>query len=69
MIHPATIKLGELYSKGLIQSDDDRVSTLISAFSDIIQDYKTPPKKILREDMDKFLSKQVKCVLETNLSI
>jgi translation initiation factor eIF-2B subunit delta len=59
VLHPATIKLGALYRSGIIQSDDDRVTTLIAAFSNIIKDYKTPPKKVLREDLDKSLSKQV----------
>ena len=59
ILHPATIKLGGLYSKGLVLADDDRVTSLIAAFCNIIQDYKTPPKKVLREDLDKYLSKQV----------
>mmetsp|Transcript_4327 Transcript_4327/g.7095 ORF Transcript_4327/g.7095 Transcript_4327/m.7095 type:complete len:532 (+) Transcript_4327:77-1672(+) len=64
ILHPATIKLGGLYSKGLVQADDDRVTVLISAFCTIIRDYKTPPKKILREDLDRFLSKQVQFLVE-----
>jgi translation initiation factor eIF-2B subunit delta len=59
VLHPATIKLGALYHKGTIQADDDRVTALIAAFSNIIQDYKTPPKKVLREDLDRYISKQV----------
>ena len=59
ILHPSTIKLGELYNRGLILADDDRVTSLIAAFTDIIRDYKTPPKRVLREDLDKFLSKQV----------
>lgn len=59
ILHPSTIKLGELYNRGLILADDDRVTSLIAAFTDIIRDYKTPPKRALREDLDKFLSKQV----------
>jgi len=59
ILHPSTIKLGELYNRGLILADDDRVTSLIAAFTDIIHDYKTPPKRALREDLDKFLSKQV----------
>lgn len=59
VLHPATIKLGALYCKGTIQADDDRVTALIAAFCNIIQDYKTPPKKVLREDLDKYISKQV----------
>jgi hypothetical protein len=48
-----------MFNKGQIQSDDDRVDALIRAFVKIIQDYKTPPKKVLREDLDKYISKQV----------
>lgn len=59
VLHPATIKLGALYCKGTIQADDDRVTALLAAFCNIIQDYKTPPKKVLREDLDKYISKQV----------
>lgn len=59
ILHPTTIKLGSLYSKGIIQSDDDRVTSLVAAFCNVIQDYKTPPKKVLREDLDKHISKQV----------
>lgn len=59
ILHPATIHLGLLFNKGEIQSDDDRVHALLLAFIDIVRDYKTPPKKILREDLDKYISKQV----------
>ena len=59
ILHPATIKLGALYSKGMIQADDDRVTSLVAVFCNLIQDYKTPPKKVLREDLDKYISKQV----------
>lgn len=58
-LHPATIKLGALYSKGTIQSDDDRVTALVAVFCNIISDYKTPPKKALREDLDKHVRAQV----------
>lgn len=58
-LHPATLKLGSLYNKGLIQADDDRVAALFSLFHSLISDYKTPPNKILREDLDKYISKQV----------
>lgn len=58
-LHPATVHLGLMYNKGQIQSDDDRVQALIIAFLTIIKDYKTPPKKILREDLDRYISKQV----------
>lgn len=59
ILHPATLKLGALYSKGLVQTDDDRVTSLVAVFCNLIQDYKTPPKKALREDLDKYISKQV----------
>lgn len=64
IIHPVTVKLGCLYSKGMILTDDDRVTTLIVAFSTIIKDYTTPPKKILREDLDKFICKQVQYLVD-----
>lgn len=59
ILHPATLKLGALYSKGLVQTDDDRVTSLVAVFCNLLQDYKTPPKKALREDLDKYISKQV----------
>ena len=58
-LNPATLKLGALYNKGLIRADDDRVAALFSLFYNLITDYKTPPNKILREDLDKYISKQV----------
>jgi translation initiation factor eIF-2B subunit delta len=69
ILHPATIKLGALYSKGTIQADDDRVTALVAAFCNIIQDYKTPPKKVLREDLDKYISKQVRICNESRLCL
>lgn len=60
ILHPATLKLGGLYSDGTIQEDDDRVTALMAAFYNIIEDYKTPPNKILREDLDRYISKQVR---------
>jgi translation initiation factor eIF-2B subunit delta len=59
ILHPAIVKLGLLYSRGLIFADDDRVSSLVAAFCNVIQDYKTPQKKAMREDLDKNISKQV----------
>ncbi|KAJ1434672.1 hypothetical protein B484DRAFT_417378 [Ochromonadaceae sp. CCMP2298] len=64
ILHPATIKLGGLYSKGHVLNDDDRVTSLLAAFVTVIQDYKTPPNKILREDLDRYLSKQVQFLVE-----
>mmetsp|Transcript_8740 Transcript_8740/g.12127 ORF Transcript_8740/g.12127 Transcript_8740/m.12127 type:complete len:507 (+) Transcript_8740:26-1546(+) len=64
-LHPATLKLGALYNKGLIQADDDRVAALISLFHNLVNDYKTPPNKILREDLDKYISKQIQFIVES----
>ncbi len=63
IIHPATVHLGLMYNKGIIQADDDRAHALIAVFCHIIEDYKTPPKKILREDLDKCISKQVSAAI------
>ena len=60
ILHPAIVKLGLLYSRGLIFADDDRVSSLVAAFCNLIRDYKTPPKKALREDLDRNISKQAR---------
>lgn len=59
ILHPATIQLGTMLSKGTITSDDDRAHALILAFRAIVQDYSTPPNKALREDLDRFIGKQV----------
>ncbi|RYG67195.1 hypothetical protein EON64_07995 [archaeon] len=59
ILHPATIQLGVLFSRGVTIADDDRAHALVLAFLSIIEDYSTPPNKILREDLDKYISKQV----------
>jgi hypothetical protein len=59
-LHPATVKVGALFTKGILQSDDDRLSSLFSALIYMIREYTTPPDKILREDLDKFICKQVR---------
>jgi hypothetical protein len=67
IIHPATLKLAGLFYNGSIHDDDDRVSALIVVFCKIIQDYKTPPKKSLREDLDKYIAKQVDLLTNDNI--
>jgi hypothetical protein len=42
-----------------VQSDDDRVMTLLLTFLDVIKDYKTPPNKNLSWDLDKHIRTQV----------
>lgn len=42
-----------------MQSDDDRVVTLLLTFLDVIRDYKTPPNKNLSWDLDKHIRTQV----------
>lgn len=42
-----------------MQSDDDRVITLLLTFLDVIKDYKTPPNKNLSWDLDKHIRTQV----------
>lgn len=63
IIHPGTVKLASLFEDGSIVDDDDRIISSIVLFSKIISDYKTPPKKSLREDLDKYFTKQVINVL------
>lgn len=62
-IHPATVKLGVYFRRGLVREDDDRVVALISALKTIVSDYVTPPKKSLAWDLDKFLSAQVQYLI------
>eukprot|EP01031_Cornospumella_fuschlensis_P043210 gene43210-52821_t len=64
ILHPATIQLGVLFSRGVIIADDDRAHALVVAFQSIIEDYTTPPNKILREDLDKYISKQVQHLVD-----
>ncbi len=63
ILHPAIVKLGGLFSRGTIFSDDDRVTSLIAAFQCVVKDYKTPPKKVLREDLDLYIRKQVSYIV------
>ncbi len=58
-LHAATVKLANLFYSGIVQEDDDRVIALIVLFCTLVQDYTTPPKRSLREDLDKYVAKQV----------
>lgn len=66
-IHPATLKLGDYFSNGIIHEDDDRVVALICAFRDIIRDYSTPAKKSISMDLDKYISAQVQHLIHCRL--
>lgn len=59
VIHPATTKIAGLYFNGSIQEDDERVIALVVLLRRVIEDYQAPPKRSLREDLDKHVSKQV----------
>lgn len=72
ILHFVTIQLGLQYNRGQIQNDDDRAQALMAAIICIITDYKTPPLKNMREDLDRYLSKQVymfDCMILTPLFI
>ena len=58
-LHHATVQLCGLYYSGVFLDDDQRIESLIVLLLQLIHDYKTPPKKLLREDLDRFISKQV----------
>lgn len=64
ILHPAVIKIGGLFSRGTIFSDDDRVTSLLAAFHCIVKDYKTPANKVLREDLDLYIRKQVQFIVD-----
>jgi translation initiation factor eIF-2B subunit delta len=64
ILHPATIQLGIMFGKGVITADDDRAHSLILTFCSIVRDYSTPPNKILREDLDRYIGKQVQFLVE-----
>lgn len=58
-IHPAIIKLGGIYSTGIIYEDDDRACALLVAFCNVIQDYIVPTNKNIIWDLDKHIKAQV----------
>jgi translation initiation factor eIF-2B subunit delta len=58
-IHPAIIKLGELFLAETIYDDDDRAQALLIAFCNVVEDYKTPPHTSLSWDLDKHIKLQV----------
>ncbi|XP_027046644.1 translation initiation factor eIF-2B subunit delta-like isoform X2 [Pocillopora damicornis] len=51
-IHPAVIKLGVQYAKGIICGSNARCVALLLAFKKLIADYVTPPQKELCRDLD-----------------
>lgn len=59
IIHPATVHLGLLYQRGVIQHDDDRAQALLTTMMRVIADYRTPPLMTFREDLDRYIVKQV----------
>jgi translation initiation factor eIF-2B subunit delta len=63
-LHPAIIRLGELFNQGIIQTDDDRVVSLLAAFEDVITEYTIPPNKTLSRDLDKHIRVQVQFLVE-----
>lgn len=60
-LHPATLKIGLMFSRGIIREDDDRVAALLATFCTIIEEYKTPTNKSLSWDLDKHIKAQVSC--------
>jgi hypothetical protein len=60
IIHPATVHLGLLYQRGVIQHDDDRAQALLTTMMRVIADYRTPPLMTFREDLDRYIVKQVR---------
>lgn len=60
VLHSSIVQFGTLLSRGLIVSDDDRAHALIMTFCSVIGDYSTPPNKMLREDLDRYVGKQVR---------
>jgi hypothetical protein len=63
LLHPSTIKLGLMTKKGAIYDDDERVSALILALSNVIESYSTPANKSLSWDLDKHIKTQVRPLL------
>lgn len=59
IIHSATVQLGLLYQRGVIQHDDDRAQALLTTMMRVIADYRTPPLMTFREDLDRYIVKQV----------
>jgi translation initiation factor eIF-2B subunit delta len=54
-IHPAILKLGLKYEARLICGANARCVAMLIAFKEVINDYSTPPNKMLSWDLDKRL--------------
>ena len=66
-VHPAILKLGELFLSEVIHDDDDRAQALLLAFCNVLEDYKTPAHTSLSWDLDKYVKLQV-LLLVVNIS-
>lgn len=62
-LHPSTRRAGLLFRQGLVRDDDDRAATLLAVLFDVIEDYKTPPNKILTHDLSKLITVQVQHIV------
>ena len=63
-IHPAVVRLGLKYRNGVVLDDDERVTALILAFYQVIEDYTTPPLTQLKRDLDKHIRNQVQHLVD-----
>jgi hypothetical protein len=68
-LHPATVKIGLMFSKGIIREDDDRVAALLATFIAIVEEYKTPTNKSLTWDLDKHIRAQVRLMMISSLQV
>ena len=63
-IHPAIVRLGSQYKRGVVLDDDERVTALILAFYQVIEGYTTPPLTQLKRDLDKHIRNQVQHLVD-----
>ena len=54
-IHPAVVRLGLQYEKGVIRGSNARCVAMLVAFKQVISEYQTPPDSVLSRDLEKRL--------------
>lgn len=63
-IHPAVVQLGIQYARGLITGGDGRCYALMQTFKRVIEDYQTPPEKVLNRDLGHKINVMIAYLIE-----
>jgi translation initiation factor eIF-2B subunit delta len=64
-IHPAILRLGLQYASGGISGSNSRCVAMLTAFKQFIQDYHTPPAKVMRDDLLSKLKPLVRFLIDS----